>query len=517
MSVTEINEVHKEYIELFDRVKAAWTYHQFSRGVSHVFVEESMKHVVEVDFKPLFAELKLASEELNSAMVIKVRSRLVEVAGDLSRIVSILEEEDSKFSPSVLRLFFQRVKSYDEQVLIRMIRFYLAIQAGRKWSPERIDKVDYLATSLAESMCGTQIASHRAKLLPLLERFWSLASVDPLPPGALGACRSRLDSLDSEVASCTSLAQLREIDLIARYRDFKHGLGRGYFMPELLEHVLQTNLDLRVLVRQFYSHEERRLFADYEELAELERSVTLDAELGLEMSQVHTDVEAFERKVQENNVRLDDLADVRRRVSALLPVVQRLGQVVDRAEPDEVGEDTMPVRLAEALSQMPAWLGPERNREFVALLRALDGVPDSTPAEEAVHQPEIAAYELEVREVVAYRRLQVGDDAGGAVDVLALSAAAVRRSMQRDADEIRDLPAEDPVEEGSEGIVRVRQALRIAREAMAELGAAAEAAAAVDDPGEAAELERLRIRLMKSYADIWLLTYPLSAAPDSGD
>lgn len=446
--------------------------------------------------------------------VSKVHSRLVEVGSELSRILSILDEEDSKLSPSVLRQFFQRVKSYDEQVLIRMIRFYLTIQVGRKWQPARIDKADYLATCLAETMCGPVISNHRAKLLPLLEKFWARASVDPLPPGTLDACLARVETIDGEIATTTSLAQLRETDLISRYRKFKHGLGRGFFMPQLLEHVLQTNLNLRSMVRQFYSHEERRLFADYEELAELERSVSLDPDLGHELSEVHTDVERFERNVQQNNVRLDDLADVRRRVSALLPKVQRLGTTAQRSEPEE---DTLPVRLAEALSEMPPWLGPERNREFVALLRTLDGVPDSTPAEDVVHQPEIAAYELEVREVVAYRRLQVSDEEHAPVDVLVLSAAAVRRSMQRDADEIRDLPSDEPIEEGSEGVVRVRQALRIAHEAMTEIEAAAEAAASAGDREEAAQLSRLRIRLMAVYADIWLLIYPMSLDLDGSD
>jgi len=513
MSVTEINEVHHEYIDLFERVKAAWTYHQFSRGVGHVFVEEAMTDAVEVDFKPLFEELKQASEELNSATVTKVRSRLIKVSSDLSRIVSILEEEDSKLSPSVLRLFFQRVKSYDEQVLIRMIRFFLAVQAGRKWAPARIDKVDYLATCLAETMCGTVISNHRTKLLPLLEKFWGMASVEPLPPGALDACRARSEAIDAEIATLTSLSQLRKVSLISRYREFKHGLGRGFFNPELLEHVLQTNLNLRAMVRQFYSHEERRLFADYEELAELERSVTLNAELGEELSQVHSDVERLERRVQENNVRLDDLEEVRRRVSALLPEVQKYGNTGRSAEGVD---DTLPVRLAEAMSEMPPWLGPERNREFLALLRALDGIQEGTPPEEALHLPEIAPYELEAREVVAYRRLQESDeDDRAAVDVLALSAAAVRRSIERDADEIRDLPTDEPVEEGSEGIVRVRQALKIASEAMTELGVAADQAAEAGDPQEAAELGRLRVRLMRSYSNIWLLTYPLSAERDS--
>jgi len=510
MSVTEINEVHHEYIDLFERVKAAWTYHQFSRGIGHVFVEESIRDVSEVDFKPLFEELKLASEQLNSVTVGQVRSRLVKVGGDLSRIVSILEEEDSKLSPSFLRLFFQRVKSYDQQVLIRMIRFYLMLQAGRKWSPGRIDKVDYLSTCLAESICGSRIANHRAKVLPLLEKFWDQASKDPLPPGAVDSFLGRLEELDSEIATMTSLAQLREVSLIPRFRDFKHSLGRAFFMPDIHERVLQTNLNLRALVQQFYSHEERRLFADYEELADLERAVALDPDLGREISQVHDDVERFERDVQENNVRLDDLADVRRRLSAILPKVQRLGRA---SEKSGTPEDTMPVRLAEALAEMPPWLGPERNREFVALLRALDSLSATITPEDAVHRPEIAPYELETREVIAYRRLQDGDD-DAPVEVLVLSAAAVRRSMQRDADDIRNLPAEELIEEGSEGIVRVRQALRIAQEAMDELDTVAESARLRDEPEEGAELARLKIRLMQAYADIWLLTYPLSFLGD---
>ena len=511
MSVREINEVHHDYIELFERAKSAWTYHQFLRGVGHVFVEERPVGEVDVDFQPLFAELKEVSENLNSASIPRVRDRLDGVTAELANIVATLDEEDSKLSPSFLRQFFHRVKSYDEQVVIRMTRFYLSVQGGRKWPGDRIDKVDFLASTLAELICGPEMKRQRAKLLPLLEKFWSIASEEALPPGVLEACQARLEAFDEEIEGLTSLAQQRESNLLGRYREFKHSLGRAYFYPQLLEGVLRTNLRLRAAIRQFYSHEERRLFSEYEQLADLERTVTVDPQLGREVSEVHRDVEAFEQRVQQHNVRLADLEEVRSRVSALLPEIQRRGEsIVPHSAVVESSDDVVPSALAGALDKMPAWLSAERNAEFIGVIHKIAAVDDTVEADEAVHLPELAPYDLEPREVIAFRRLREEGEVGRPTDVLVLAAAAVRRRLERDADEVRDLPLDEPVEEGSQGILRVREALGLAERQMAELVEAGERS----EPEEAAELAKSRVRLMRAYADIWLLTYPLSAVPE---
>jgi hypothetical protein len=456
-TVQELTVLHRRYSDLSHRFRAAWTFHQFVQSLEKSVLQRSSRDY-SADFQMLYNELKEVSQNLNASENDRLRAKLDWLDRRLEELISALEAEDSKVAPYFLRQFFRRVKNYDEKILTQLVKFYVYVQEGREWAPDRLDKVDFLLTRLSE------------------------------------------EENDSGVLVVRDSRRLTEIF---------QGL---FFEPGLALAVQEANLGLKARIAKLYRQEERRIVSEYQRVFELEREVPVDGELDGELMEFRLEIERFEKQLQRDELRLDDLAQIRLRVRSLLPRltaahgVGRTGNTGSiRLGAADTGEYAA-VALAHVRGTQNDLLG-EHYERVVAALRETN--PEMRP-ESVVLMPDLFPLRLEPREVVAYRRLFQPTECDRELEQFLLEAAALRVRINEEAQEITGILDETSVTGDAPVYGRARQTVRLADSYVWRFHHVLEDTLLLSGEGDQAEgrqINLLRMRLMRDYSGLWLLAY----------
>jgi|CXWL01.1.fsa_nt_gi hypothetical protein len=497
MSVLELQVLHSRYASLSHRFRAAWAFHQYLESLRKVFMEGD-RFQVPVDFQELYADLKAISQRLTATEASQVRGELDTVESRLARLIAALVEEDNKVQPHQMRQFFGRVKSQDEGILTQLVKFYLYAEPVEAWPADRHDKVDFVLTRVGEERRadGSFTLIERGRLREIGSGLGSLVAAETADPAENAAAVAAIEGLKAEVDACQSLDELNDRQLVPRYRTIKRTLGSRLYQPELLVAVIETNLTLKNLIQQLTRLEERRIVAEYERIFELEREVAFDRELDGELGRFRETVERFEQRLQREDLKLADLAEVRQHVRSLLERLETRGQTeaefgagVPVAPP--IVADVHPNPLDEPLHRLET------------ALEASD--PSLTPRQVTLTR-EVYSLRLEPREVLAFRRLR-SSETGADLEYerLILESAAVRVRLNDEVEEIKGLLDDSAVTGDAPIFGRCRRTVRLAGVYLARLGAAMEDAVAAGRLGESQDLLVLRMRLLRDYAGGWLL------------
>lgn len=323
MSVEELQTLHQRYVALSQRFRSAWVFHQFLQSLAKLYFDEFDDRYPD-RFQELYGQLKEISQSLNASQAVGMGRRFDGVERQLGELIDALMAEDNRVEPAHLRRFFRRFRTYDEKVLIQLVRFYLYAHHGDSWSPDQLDKIDYLLTRLSEEgpedeETAAPGLADRARLREVLTSLRNLIPTAPAPVETIEERRREIERLRDEIAAAGDLERLHERALVQRFRALKHGLGELYFEPELALAVLETNRRVKVAIKELYGREERRIFSEYQQIFDLEGQVRPDRDLSADLARFREEVERFERHLQRDEMRLDELAQIRKRVRALMP------------------------------------------------------------------------------------------------------------------------------------------------------------------------------------------------------
>jgi hypothetical protein len=492
--------VHKLYMELSSRYKAGWTFHRFLQGLKKFFGSLELEDHT-ADFQSLYKRLKAASGKLNDPAIQPVIAELETVRGELATLMVVLDHQDRRVTPSLVRLFFQRVKDCDERIILDLIRFYLEIQRGRSWDPDRVDKADYLLTRLAEAISEPEGAGKGKRLRKVLE---GLSARIPEPSSTesqkLGNRRKMIEAVREEIGEIRDFEHLTQKDLVGHYRKLKHGLGGFLFERSILPMVVDTNLVVASRVRELTSAEEGRIFKDYEKISRLEEERDVDSDLTHSVSRLHLQVGEFREQVGSGNVRLRDMVQIR---NSFAEILDELGGVPERKGPEEavevVGREEPPGISVEILtSQEDRLLVGETLEELIAGM-GKSGLPASADASPG--SPESG---LGGREMSAFRRLVGEHPCDERLERFILSAAALRRRLGGEISEIRARKGQGGGSDGPDP-ESTQRLLRLADWYLRQFAHFVETFLLQDEPAEARELQRLRMSLMREFSTLWLM------------
>ncbi len=506
----EVNPLNSKYIELTARYKACWTFHRFIVGLQKFFGQREIRSFP-FDFQSLYKKLRAASVSLNIAPD-RVEGELAEIEEELGSFIEVLDDQDGAVSPSQIRLFFTRVKNWDERLLIEMIRFYQEVQRGRSWEPDRIDKADFLVSRLAESIAGPDLEGDRGRLTRILERLSAHVDLQSVEREKTANRKKLIESVRSEIRRVRQFDELTEKDLVGHYRRVKHGLGRLFFEGSILALVVETNAILAERIQELSKLEEKRIFDDYERITQLEQAGRVDGSVIDAVNELHSEVGRFKKILKGGGFRLADL-------SRLKQALERLGPRLESGKTEE-----RPAAAVEAALPAPplAGLGPPAFvmptlfawREAQDLVGAdLEDLFSTLSAAEPAAEPAAVAtsasllsFRLEPREVVAFRRLAAGAGADDRLEGFVLGAAALRRRINREVDEIHSHLSRT----GSAGGPAVETARRTAAVGdwyLRQFSHFIEAAALAGEAAEAQALQVLKMRLMRDYSGLWLVLF----------
>lgn len=517
-TVQELSALHRRYADVSHRFRAGWTFHQFLQSLNKSLLQR-MEDPYSSDFQDLYAGLKEISQSLHASESDRIRNRLEGIERRLADLVEALDAEDNRVTPDLLRQFFRRVRSYDEKILTQLVKFYLYVQRGEAWDPDRLDKVDFLLARLSEEeddRGGEPRLGDYRHLSEIFQGLW--AQLDVAHPGAevIREQRVAIDGIRAEAARIEGLEDLNSNALIRRYRDLKHGLGSLYFEPELLLAIQDTNLALKNRIHRLYGQEEQRIVAEYQRVFELEREVPVDRELDQELGEFREAIERFERQLQREEFKLEDIAQIRQRVRELLPrltagrseTVEKITGAQRVAPPEFLGTADHVLIASADISKMS--LGDREDvlgEPFRRLVQALHDTSQELAPERIVLLPEIFPLRLEPREVVAFRRLFGQRENDRRLEQFLLEAAALRVLVNEEAQEITGIMDETSITGDSPVFVRARKTARLADEYLWRFSHMMNEIILSGDGSEARLVEILRMRLMRDYAGLWLLAF----------
>lgn len=512
MSVQELNRVHRRYIQVSNSFKSAWTFHQFIQGLRKVFIEDGPPDY-QADFQTVYSELKEVSKNLSEVTADHASQQLDGVEAGLAPLVEALLAADEQVAPGLLRQFFQRVKNYDDNILSQLVKFYLYFRDEGGWKPDRLDKADYLSTKVCEEYQDSNDAfmlRDRTHVREMAEGFWAALSGESSPEDDVEELVGEIEAMRREIAEAASIDQLHEHQLVQRYREFKHRLGDRFFRPQILPALVETNLVLKNHVQKLYRRDEERIIAEYQQVFDLERETPIDTHLRGELADFREAVERFEKQLQGGeNMRLHDVAALRERVRVLLP----------RLQPDEVAApEPMPpppeVRELLAAPEPAAepWEATDSEDDYVAeqlrtVVAVLDDTNRSLDPRKAILQPEVFSLGIEAREVVAYRRLFGQGKCDRRREQLILHGAAVRVRIEEDVDRIRSILDDSSVTRDTPAFVEAQETVRYADLVLRRLEHLIELAVLDADAAEARSLQRLKMKLRRFHAGLWLLIH----------
>ena len=511
-TVQELSLLHRRYSDLSHRFRAGWTFHQFLQSLG----KSSLRKVDDdfsSDFQNLYSGLKEVSQSLNASESERMRGRLDVIDRRLTELMAALDEEDTRVPPDLLRQFFRRVKTYDEKILTQLVKFYIYVQRGGPWPPDRLDKADFLLARLSEQedeRTGEVVLCDPPRLGEIFHGLWALLGGENPEPEVILERRAAIDAIRADLQRIETLERLNENNLVRRFRDLKHDLGTFFFEPDLLLAIQETNLGLKNRIHKLYRQEEQRIVAEYQRIFELEREVPVDRELDSELTEFRKDIERFERKLQSQEFKLEDIAQIRMRVKNLLPRLTasrpELGAKEKKADATSTGEFILvsSKKAAETILAFNEDLLGESYRKVLDALRETN--PEVQP-ERVVLVPEIFPLRLEPREVVAYRRLYGRKAHDEEMERFILEAASLRVRINEEAQEITSILDETSITGDSPIYARARLTTRLADAYLWRFSHVTSQALLGNDPGENRQLEILRMRLMRDYSGLWLLVY----------
>lgn len=509
-TVQELNVLHRRYADLSHRFRAGWTFHQFLHSLGKSLLQRS-EDSHSAAFQELYAELKEISQNLNAAESDRIRGNLDTIDRRLIELMAALDEEDTKLTPDLMRQFFRRIKTYDDKILTQLVKFYIYVQRGGPWPPDRLDKADFLLARLSEvedDRTGEMTLSDAPRLSEIYQGLWAMLGAETPEREVIEMYRRQIDGIRAEIARMDTIDRLNEAGIVRSYRDLKHDLGGLYFHPDLLIAIQDTNLAFKSRIEKIYRQEERRIVSEYQRVFELEREVPIDRELDVELSDFRQDIERFERKLQSQEFKLEDIAQIRQRVRELLPRLTAGHSSEPRAQlpPITTGEHLL---QAAAEATAGSLTGSEEliGEAYRRLLDALAETSPELPPERVVLNPVIFPLRLEPREITAYRRLFGRKPCNRELEQFLLEAAALRMRVNDEVHEVTGILDETSITGESPIYTQARLTTRLADSYLWRFSHVMSQAALTADLGEIRQLEVLRMRLMRDYAGLWLLVW----------
>jgi hypothetical protein len=425
------------------------------------------------------------------------------------RLFEQLIPRDLELSPSAIRQCLRQRHGLKAEELIDLLKFYLNLEVGPTWSPDRIDKVDLLITQL-----GNRLGGPRGETDPEL-LTQTLAALNPAASTGIAAVerttfRTNLATIKKEVEATDSLRELIDSGILDQYRRLKHRLGHLLLHPDLLDAVVETNLGLQGKIRRLNSHAVTKTFSTYQAIFELGLKGKIDSQLKTELDQLHHDFDRLERDVNQEEIRLTELEEFWRTLKTLSA---RLEQVASETEPEDAvatqAAATAQARTAVGAEPTDEWL-KEEMQALLDLLREIDR--KGWPAELVSLSPQ-EEFEIDPSEIEAFRRLEGEGADPAASDLFLLQAAALRRSIKMSAKKLAD-GADDETWGELSVQESAQRAVQLADSYLARYSQAVERAILEGNVSEARNLQILRMRLVREFSGAWLQVHRPERAAD---
>ena len=507
MSVEQISALHNSFVQLSDRFKSIWTYHQFAQSIYQNFLEKPLPY--RIDFQSVWAPIKDSQEMIRTTEASSAARVHATGAADLARVSGQLLVADQALTTSLMRRFFEKLGRHDEMILIHLIRFYLG-------SPEMIegdrrDKFDFLLTRLGEAYVDDRGDIGIRDSLTLRQRFQALGeSFHGEMPGQerLLEIIRELRILRDSIEQASRFEDLTESDLIGRLRLIKHECGNALFHPDVMLAVVNANSAMKKRFSELYQIEEQQILKDIQRVVENEDSLrdgfARQNDALAELDRFKRFKQEFEQSRATSNIKAEAVTRIKeslykllgegRETSARDVEAPEYSPVIEEVEEQAIlerifGDDPV---IRDALDEISEKLGPWKSGLGSANDLAREVVTD---------------LRLEPWEIAAFFRLY--REEGGTTrdekerDLLFVRAAALRMRINSDARKMLRILNETKGD--GEDLGGIRNTLASAERADSAFGEMMASAPNQWGPEGVRRLHRSRLRLFREFSGLWLI------------
>lgn len=527
----DVNVLEQRHMALTARFKAAWAFHQLLVGMQRMRVFEHFENKSAV-FQSLFGRLRDLARGLQGPDVgpEALVPRIAALEAEVEELRDELQERDRSITPSALRQFVGQIRNLDERILIGIVRFYIEPGGRQAWDQDHLDKVDFLVSRLAEKVAGRDLRRDRGRLGKIIEALAAAAGPVEAEAQQLAAWAEKLRDLGSEMRGIRTFDELQRRGLVESYRAFKSELGRRLCHPALLPRVVEVNGAFRGRIDELRELEQRRLLDDYRRLELSREGHAAAEEIRSELARLEDGINHLRRQIKADDIRLDQLAELGARLGELGAI--RADAVRPPAEAATVSPVARaparePERETAAAGRPP--LQPDIDLlqpDWDELIGALSGLAPDLRLREASGDGSVAAFRLEPREVVAFRRRGARGTEEPDLELFVLAAAGARRRVCRVVQELRAATTVGLGGATRRSLREARETCRIADAYAKHFSHLVEQAVFDGRAAEALELQALQVRLLRESTGLLnLLLEHLpraaedreSAAADSGE
>lgn len=494
----EVNPVNRQYRELSGRYKAGWTFHRFLIGLRKFFGNQDLDDRTS-DFRNLYERLRDVSLKLNDLDMPPVVEELSGLRSRLDSLIESLDEQDSKISPSLMRLFFQRVRTQDERILIELVRFYIEVQRGRDWTPERSDKVDFLLSRLGHGIADPVQGGDIERLSRVLAGISEYVEMpNSLDPKKIANRLKLIQAVRHEVEQVADFDALTERDLVGHYRNVKHGLGVMLFERSILSMVVSTNLVVTTRVKELTDRAQESIFEDYERVSGLEERGLLGSELAESVSKLHRQVGDFKKQIDSGTLRIAAIAEIRASVQGIFGSVGF----------DETADLEAELTRAAGLSADDVF---QSNRESSLLGPIFDGLVESLQETYRSVGPtsgldsRVLGYRLARREIEAFSRLVGSAERDAEVEQFLLAAVSLRYKIKQLVADLHGAGAETGGGGRRAVLVAAEECLEVADLYLRRFDHILEIKLLGGDAADVRGVQTSKMQLMREYSGLWLL------------
>ncbi|HKF43142.1 MAG TPA: hypothetical protein VKG01_08585 [Thermoanaerobaculia bacterium] len=308
----ESSAFDSDYIRRAERFKALSTFEQFLSGIRRGFLPT--QGGLDSDLAQLHNEVKRAPS--------LSREALAALDAKLDAAAARLRAADIPMSPSLTRLYFEKVRPTDGRIPFYLLRFYL-------WQPEAddenlLDKVDYLATVVAAGTPDPSSAGTRSReeARRIFDRLLADSSWPQIDGEAAPQLARAFDEVAAQIATAREFEELAGEGRIESLRNLKRQLSRGVRHPEILTAAAMCNLTARAVFRRLYEKEERGLRELARRIDDLERRLPRrEADEAVLLQRFRESRNELERQALEGTVRWRQLVEVQRAAADALKLL----------------------------------------------------------------------------------------------------------------------------------------------------------------------------------------------------
>jgi hypothetical protein len=519
VSVAEIGALHARYIRQSDRFKSVWTYHQFASGVFKNFLNAPLPY--SIDFQKIYEPIKRLSGMMTETLATEANSMINAVDKSLDRAAATLLTADQRIPPSMLRRFFERLKSTDENIVLNLIKFYLYADAVEG---DCRDKLDFLLTRIGEEYIEERGEYWSRDSLEFRERVLALVTILHIaeaPQEEVVRLIRGVRSLRDEIQKATKFEELTDRNLLRNARMFKHAVGDLYFHPDVLLAIVELNVSTKNKFIKLYQVEEQKIVDDAARLMEhggaIERNFG-DTNPGLvdEIARFRQYKERFDELRAQSNIKHDVITHLKTSMANILSQLDRgLGSPEGAEEttadlPETFFDET---KLVEKLKEIDAdeILMPY----LVRIANAIDNAPHDLAPPDVARRTGVVELRLESWEIAAYRKIfesapSEDEDDTDELWRLYLSSAAARLKIDEEATIIATATAAG-VRPEKELLEKAKLSLDSARGLDERFGLVLRDTSYATNERLLHEIYRSRFRLLRGFSGLWLIYDQLGA------